>query len=74
MKVKEIREYIDEKNAFNSLAKELNYATPQMRDKDKHFTDAYTTSFINKKKQPYTSKTLISFKEKVKKLNSNIKN
>lgn len=71
MKIKEIREYIDEKNAFNALVKEHNYSNPVIREKDKLYSDAYSTSFINKKQ--FASETLRRFKDKVKKLNSNVK-
>ena len=49
-----IREYIDEKNAFNALVKENE---PIIKEKDKEFSDVYTKSFINRSE--FKTKTLI---------------
>lgn len=66
-----IREYIDEKNAFNAIVKEHFYNNGQAKDKDKQFRDAYMMSFIHRRE--FQSKTLRNFKSKVKKLNSNLR-
>jgi hypothetical protein len=67
----QIREYIDEKNAFNAIVKEHMYQTGIIKDKEKDFSDAYMKSFIHR--SAFNTKTLRSFKDKVKILNSNKK-
>lgn len=49
MNRKKLQEYVDEKNAFNALVKELQYKNRTVRDKEKEYTDAYMKSFIQKK-------------------------
>lgn len=69
MNNKMIREYIDEKNAFNALVKEHMYATPTIKEKEKEYSDVYMKSFIHRSN--FTTATLQKFKQQVKILNSN---
>lgn len=41
-----IREYVDEKFAFNALVKEHNYRHPPIKEKEKEYSDVYMKSFI----------------------------
>lgn len=68
---KKLQEYVDEKNAFTALVKELQYRNRTVRDKEKEYTDAYMKSFIQKKH--FKTGTLQRFKEAVRILNSNVK-
>jgi hypothetical protein len=45
---RELREYVDEKNAFKALMNEHRYRAPMTRDKDKEYKDTYLCSFIHK--------------------------
>ena len=63
MKRMELREYIDELNAFKAMEKEIYYRNQKLRDKDKDFRDNYTKSFIYRSK--FNSKTLAKFKKSV---------
>jgi hypothetical protein len=69
MNNKMIREYIDEKNAFNALVKEHMYNTPTIKEKEKEYSDVYMKSFIHRSN--FTTATLQKFKQQVKILNSN---
>jgi len=71
MKRSELREYIDELNAFRAMAKEIQYRAAKVRDKDKDYRDNYMKSFIHRSK--FRSKTLAKFKKSVMVLNSNKK-
>lgn len=71
MKPEELREYVDEKNAFLSLVQDHRYANKKIREKDKVFRENYTRSFIHRSE--FASKTLTKFKENVKILNLNTK-
>ena len=71
MKRSELREYIDELNAFKALEKEIKYKGQRIRDKDKEYRDNYTKSFICRSR--FESKTLAKFKKSVQELNSNKK-
>lgn len=50
MKRSELREYIDELNAFKAMEKEIYYRNLRLRDKDKEYRDNYTKSFIHRSK------------------------
>lgn len=63
MKRMELREYIDELNAFKAMEKEIYYRNQKLRDKDKEYRDNYTKSFIYRSK--FHSKTLAKFKKSV---------
>jgi len=65
-----IREYIDEKHAFNAEVKELMYKQPAIKEKQKEYSDVYMKSFINR--SDFKSATLRKFKQQVKILNSNL--
>ena len=71
MEQAELREFTDQRNAFNALAKEHIYQYGQTKDKEKDYRDTYQKSFV--KKTNFTSKTLVKFKKDVKLLNSNKK-
>lgn len=63
MKRSELREYIDELNAFKAMEKEIYYRNMRLRDKDKEYRDNYTKSFIHRSK--FQSNTLKKFKKSV---------
>ena len=71
MKKSELREYIDELNAFKAMAKEIQHRAANVRDKDKDYRDNYMKSFIHRSR--FRSRTLRKFKEGVRALNSNKK-
>ena len=68
---RELREYVDEKNAFKALMKEHRYKAPLMRDKDKEYKDTYLCSFIHKSN--FKAGALDRFKLHVENLNMNKK-
>ena len=59
----EIKDYIDEKNAFNSLVKEYQYREGFKREKDKLYAESYMKSFIYKQQFGYDS--LKNFQKRV---------
>lgn len=67
----ELIEYIDQKNAFKALNKEIEYQIGIIKEKDKEFKENYMKSFIHRSN--FLSKTLSEFKGRVEKLNSNKK-
>ena len=71
MKKSELREYIDELNAFKAMAKEIQHRAANVRDKDKDYRDNYMKSFIHRSR--FRSRTLAKFKKGVMILNSNKK-
>lgn len=71
MNKKQLKEYIDELNAFKAMEKEIKYRSSRVRDKDKEYRDNFTKSFIHRSK--FKSGTLGLFKKGVMVLNSNKK-
>jgi hypothetical protein len=67
----ELHQFVDERCAFIALQKETEYSQFRIRDKDKHYRDFYSKSFIASNK--FLSRTLNTFKENVARLNSNVK-
>mmetsp|Transcript_7183 Transcript_7183/g.12108 ORF Transcript_7183/g.12108 Transcript_7183/m.12108 type:complete len:1503 (-) Transcript_7183:75-4583(-) len=67
----ELREYLDEKNAFNALVRDHKYSYVQTREKDKEYRENYIKSFIHRSN--FKSETLRIFKENTKFLNLNTK-
>jgi hypothetical protein len=67
----ELIEYIDQKNAFKALNKELEYQIGTIKEKDEEFKENYMKSFIHRSN--FVSETLSAFKGRVEKLNSNKK-
>lgn len=65
----QITEYLDEKNSFAALNKEIEYQMGKMREKDKDFKENYMKSFIHRSN--FLSDTLSKFKKRVEKINSN---
>jgi hypothetical protein len=64
-------EFLDERNAFEALAKELSYQTGQMKDKEKQYKENFMKSFICR--SHFKTKTLVEFQEYVEGLNLNVK-
>jgi hypothetical protein len=52
----EITEFIDERNAFNSLVKEHQYQMGAVKEKDKKYAETYMKSFIYQNE--YSSQSL----------------
>jgi len=63
----ELREYIDEKCAFNALVKEHAYQVGSTKEKEKEFGDNYMKSFIHRSE--FLTTSLKKFKTRVKHLN-----
>ena len=64
-------DFVDEKNAFNSMLKEHMYQTKKVRVKDKVYRENYTKSFFQRAN--FKSNTLKNFKIGVMQLNRNAK-
>jgi hypothetical protein len=71
MSKEEIREQIDERNAFKAMEKEFSYESRKVKQKEKPYKDVYTKSKFMKAR--YDSKTLNAFREHVSILNTNVK-
>ena len=64
----EVKDYIDEKCAFQSMVKENQYQNARFREKDMDFRRQYEVSFLHRAE--FQTKTLTEFKKNVKILNS----
>ena len=62
-------DFVDEKNAFNSMLKEHMYQSKKVRVKDEVYRDNYTRSFFQRAN--FKSNTLKNFKIGVMQLNRN---
>jgi hypothetical protein len=65
----EMKDYVDEKNAFNAMLKEHQYQSKKIRVKDKIFRENYSKSFFQRAK--FRTETLKRFKIGVQLLNKN---
>jgi hypothetical protein len=66
-----IREFVDEKNAFNAMLREHIYQTRKVRVKDKMYRENYSKSFFQRAN--FKTNTLKQFKIGVQQLNKNQK-
>lgn len=64
-------DFVDEKNAFQSMIKEHGFQVQRQREKDKEYRDTYARSMIFK--ADFTSPSLLKFQKNVTDLNRNKK-
>ena len=67
----QLSNFVDEKNAFQSMVKEHDYQVHRQREKDKEYSDTYSRSMMFK--ADFTSPSLLRFKKDVTDLNRNKK-
>ena len=59
----ELKDYLDEKNAFKAMCKEIDYQSGNLKEKEKEYKENYMKSFIAN--SDFKTETLREFKKNV---------